>query len=329
MSENVPSYDIDATVGVGINLTQDLAFSEAVNNAANAGLGDAGNPGGGISFLNTPTRLAAFGVYYDIGAKKLAMVAPQVTGPNGDIACEAPAGIADGTYYCNVKLDTSSGEYTAVIETKAAEEESGKQTVASVKLFTLDGEKFTQHHTGAVVVSAGATTDEGMPMFGDVRWAPLADDGAGAWMMWLGGGILLRVNEKEVPYATVRAGLSYVGSPYIQGWMSMKEIIAAYGGDLWMRVLIPTSDTGSVSVEWASEPGEASEGYVLRAIPIARCWRHSSTGEVRVWQWTHGLVNIYTVTAVKVKGGDDSNIVGTGVIGDNGVLTVTLDAYYV
>ena len=155
MSENVPSYDIDATVGVGINLTQDLAFSEAVNNAANAGLGDAGNPGGGISFLNTPTRLAAFGVYYDIGSKKLAMVAPQVTGPNGDIACEAPAGIADGTYYCNVKLDTSSGEYTALIETKAAEEESGKQTVASVKLFTLDGEKFTQHHTGAVVVSAG------------------------------------------------------------------------------------------------------------------------------------------------------------------------------
>ena len=189
MSDKVPSYNIDSTVSVGINLTQDLAVNEAVNNLK-GGRADGGKAGGGNAFVNTPTRLAAFGVYYDIGAKKLAMVAPQVTGPNGDIACEAPAGIADGTYYCNVKLDTSSGEYTAVIETKAAEKESGKQTVASVKLFTLNGEKFTQHHTGAVVVSAGGgeaderstttSADNGAIADGSVSLFGFADAPSGA-----------------------------------------------------------------------------------------------------------------------------------------------------
>lgn len=153
MTESIPSYDRDATVGVGISLAHDLALNEAVAAGANGtGLEDGGGLGGALGILPTPTRLAAFGVYYDVSAKKLDMVDPLVIGPQGTIVCGLAKSIESGTYYCNVTHDLAADTYTAQVENKEPEEEEGKKTVASVKLFTLGDEEFTQHHMGAIVV---------------------------------------------------------------------------------------------------------------------------------------------------------------------------------
>lgn len=152
-AENIPSYDRDATVGVGISLAHDLALNEAVAaGASGTGLEDGGGLGGALGILPTPTRLAAFGVYYDVSAKKLDMVDPIVIGPKGTIICGLAESIENGTYYCNVTHDLADDTYTAQVENKEPEEEEGKKTVASVKLFTLADDSFTQHHMGAIVV---------------------------------------------------------------------------------------------------------------------------------------------------------------------------------
>ena len=153
MTESIPSYDRDATVGVGISLAHDLALNEAVAAGANGtGLEDGGGLGGALGILPSPTRLAAFGVYYDVSEKKLGMVDPLVIGPKGTIVCGLAKSIESGTYYCNVTHDLATDTYTAQVENKEPEEEEGKKTVASVKLFTLGDDEFTQHHMGAIVI---------------------------------------------------------------------------------------------------------------------------------------------------------------------------------
>lgn len=156
-AEVTSDYDRDATLGVGVNLAHDLAINEAVANAPGVGLEDGGGGGGGVFCLPTPTRLVSFGVYWDNPSKSLQMVEPQVIGPKGTITCAAPAQITKGTLYCNVRHVLSSDTYTATIESAAAEAESGKEVVASVKIFTLDDNSFTQHHMGTIIVSAAST----------------------------------------------------------------------------------------------------------------------------------------------------------------------------
>lgn len=155
-AETASSYDRDATIDVGISLAHDLSLNQAVAAASGTGTEDGGGLGGGLCYLNSPVRLAAFGVYWDVSTGQLAMVDPLVIGPKGTIICGLPDGISNGTYYCNVTRDTKTDTYTAQIENKEAGSEDGTEdsteSVASVKLFTLSDNNFTQHHMGAIIV---------------------------------------------------------------------------------------------------------------------------------------------------------------------------------
>lgn len=101
-------------------------------------------------------RLSSFCVYYDQSDKTLKIFEPQVIGPNGQtVVVGLPESIADGTYYCNVLKQKTSGTCIAKIETTAANADSGYEKVCSVKLFTLNGMDFRQFHAGAIVVPGG------------------------------------------------------------------------------------------------------------------------------------------------------------------------------
>lgn len=167
-AETASSYDRDATVDVGISLAHDLSLNQAVAAASDTGNEDGGGLGGGLCYLNSPVRLAAFGVYWNVSTGQLDMVDPLVIGPKGTITCGLADGITNGTYYCNVTLDTKTGIYRAQIENKEAgaedgeedgEEdgtEDGEESVASVMLFTLKDDEFTQHHMGAIILTGAS-----------------------------------------------------------------------------------------------------------------------------------------------------------------------------
>lgn len=153
--------DIHGDGGGAIATGPSLDAFVAADNAA-AGADASGTDGGGAGRGQSQPlpRLAAFGVYWDQSERNLDMVDPLVVGPKGTITCSLPDGIADGTYYCNVLMQKSSGTYIAKVEASEGDEEEGYEKVSSVKLFTLNGEAFTQHHMGAVFVPAAKKSDK-------------------------------------------------------------------------------------------------------------------------------------------------------------------------
>lgn len=145
------NYDNDFTANVGVNLTQDLVVNEIADSATGpAGENDAG--GTGFGEMACPPRQSAFAVYYDQSSKSLKMVEPQVIVCGKAVECEALAQISDGTYYCNVRRNTTSSEYEAKIEDTIATDTEDIKVVCSVKLFNLDGESFTHYHAGAIML---------------------------------------------------------------------------------------------------------------------------------------------------------------------------------
>ncbi len=145
------NYDNDFTANVGVNLTQDLVVNEIADSATGlAGENDAG--GTGFGEMACPPRQSAFAVYYDQSSKSLKMVEPQVIVCGKAVECEALAEILAGTYYCNVRRNTTSSEYEAKIEDTIATDTGDIKVVCSVKLFKLDGESFTQYHAGAIML---------------------------------------------------------------------------------------------------------------------------------------------------------------------------------
>lgn len=89
-----------------------------------------------------------------------------------------------------------------------------------------------------------------------VQWAQSADDGAGAWIIWLPSGSLVYRDGVAVD---VRAGLTAVGGDYPSGWFLLTVLAGdATTGSVYLVVHQSSSSGGGATAEFTTSPSSAS-----------------------------------------------------------------------
>lgn len=129
-----------------------------------------------------------------------------------------------------------------------------------------------------------------------VQWAQSANDGEGAWIIWLPSDDLVTIPEGSLDPS---ADLDDVGGDYPPGWyiLTGEQLDADEGGTLYLNVSI-----GGASAAFSDAPAAASGDEF--DIPICTASVNSSTGERKVRQ--------FVTSAIVVGGGDggDENVYG-------------------
>lgn len=146
-------------------------------------------------------------------------------------------------------------------------------------------------NTGAAAASGRPIDPDNFPPPFTVRWSASANDGAGAWLIWLPGlGNLVAIGDAFIP--TIDGVTAADNLP--AGWYTIDD--ADGQSEEVYLVITVTDSTGAAEAELSETEGQATTGEKVYNIKVAAMATDAETGAKRVKQYVDSAV---------VLGGED------------------------
>jgi hypothetical protein len=143
-------------------------------------------------------------------------------------------------------------------------------------------------NTGAAAASGRPIDPDKFPPPFTVRWSASANDGAGAWVIWLPDKAQL-VMLKDA-YITPTGVTAEQALP--TGWYTIDDA-AASSTEVYLNITIP--ETGTASAEISTTQGQSTTGETMMSILVAEMETDAETGAKRVKQYVDSAALVGSV----------------------------------